>query len=68
MPSYSFQEQFVAYIEDESNGHTVRRERNSRAPHAKPGDKVYLYFGMRTKWCRKIGEATCSAMRRIRID
>lgn len=68
MPAYSFQEQFIAYIEDESKDHTVRKERNGRAPHAKPGDTIFLYYGMRTKDCRKIGEATCRAYSRILIQ
>lgn len=67
MPAYSFQEQFVPFLLDESKDHTVRNERAGRSRHARPGETVYLYYGMRTKWCRKIGEATCSDVQRIRI-
>lgn len=67
MPVYSFQEQFIPFLLDESKGHTVRSERAGRSRHARLGETVYLYYGMRTKWCRKIGEATCSDVQRIRI-
>jgi hypothetical protein len=67
MPAYSFQERFIPFLLDGSKDHTVRAERTGRSRHARPGDRIYLYYGMRTKWCRKIGEAICSAVRRIRI-
>src|SRR3954469_9461421 len=67
MPAYSFQERFIPFIIDESKDHTVRAERAGRSRHARPGETVYLYYGMRTKWCRKIGEATCVATRPIYI-
>lgn len=67
MPAYSFQEQFVPFILDESKDYTVRSERAGRSRHARPGEKIYLYYGMRTKWCRKIGEATCSWVEEITI-
>lgn len=33
----------------------------------KPGDKLYLYTGMRHKNCRKLGEAVCSNVEEINI-
>lgn len=54
-------------ILDESKGNTVRADRKGRQGHAKPGDTVFLYFGMRTKWCRKLGEAKCSRTEPITI-
>ncbi len=67
MPAYSFQERFIPLIIDLSKDHTVRAERAGRSRHARPGESLYLYYGMRTKWCRKIGEATCLFTREIRI-
>lgn len=29
---------------------------------ARPGDRLHLYTGMRTKACRKLGEAVCAAV------
>lgn len=66
MPAYNFQGQFVPYIEDESKPHTVRADRkDGKVPN--PGDTLYLYTGMRTKKCRKIGEAICIHTSQIRI-
>lgn len=67
MPAYNFQGQFVPYIEDESKPHTVRADRkDGKVP--KPGDTLYLYTGMRTKKCRKIGEAICFLVQKIKIS
>lgn len=68
MPAYSYQERFIPFILDGSKDHTVRAERAGRSRHARPGDTLYLYFGMRTKWCRKIGEAICSKVESIIIS
>lgn len=67
MPAYSFQERFIPSIQDGSKAQTIRAFRKGRSGHARPGDKLYLYYGMRTKWCRKIGEAICRAVHPIRI-
>lgn len=64
MPAYSFKERFVPFVLDGSKSQTVR----SRRKHpAKVGDKCYLYFGLRTKWCRKLREETCTDTRTIMI-
>ncbi len=68
MPAYSFQERFIPSIKDGSKTHTIRAPRKGRSRHAMAGDELYLYYGMRTKWCRKIGEATCWRTERIIID
>lgn len=56
MPAYSFKERFVPMVLDGSKPHTIR---NRRKNPARVGDPLYLYFGMRTKWCRKLREETC---------
>ncbi len=67
MPAYSFQGQFVPVIENETKPHTVRANRkDGKVP--KPGDRLYLYYGMRTKQCRKIGEAVCSGVKGVTIS
>lgn len=35
--------------------------------HARPGETLQLYTGMRTRQCAKIGEAHCTAVSDIRI-
>lgn len=56
MPAYSFKEQFIELIKSGVKAQTIRGKRKHQA---KKGDTLYLYYGMRTKWCTKIGEAVC---------
>ncbi len=58
MPAYSFQQHFVPYVADGSKPHTIRQRR--KKGFAKKGDTVYLYSGLRTKWCKKIREEVCT--------
>ncbi len=67
MPAYSFQECFIPFLLDGSKDHTIRAERAGRSRHARVGETLYLYYGMRTKWCRKIGEAVCKEVWPIKI-
>jgi hypothetical protein len=64
MPAYSFKERFVPMILDGSKRQTIR---NKRKAQAKPGSTLYLYFGMRTKWCTKLKETTCRQVEEIII-
>lgn len=52
MAAYNFQKQFVPAIESGDKTMTIRRI--GKRHHAKPGGRVQLYYGMRTKVCRKI--------------
>jgi hypothetical protein len=56
MPAYSFKERFVPMVVDGSKPHTVRSRRKYPA---KVGDNVSLFFGMRTKWCKRLRDETC---------
>ena len=56
MPAYSFQSRFVPFVKDGSKTHTIR---NRRRYPAKIGSTCYLYSGLRTKWCQKIGTGVC---------
>lgn len=64
MPAYSFKSYFVEPIKKKSKQQTIRSKRKHQA---KPGDRLYLYYGMRTKFCMKIGEADCKAVYDIDI-
>lgn len=66
MVAYNFKKQFVEKILDLSKRHTIRRI--GKREHAKPGDKLQLYYGQRTKQCRKIADAVCMARLRLRIN
>lgn len=51
MVAYSFAPQFVAPIEA---GEKLQTVRGHRRRHARVGEPIQLYTGMRTKQCRKI--------------
>lgn len=66
MVAYSFRPQFIDPIQSREKLQTVR---GHRPRHARPGELVQLYTGMRTKHCRKIVEAdpTCLTVLPIQI-
>jgi len=66
MPALNFQKRFAPLVESGEKRQTIRAYRkDGRDP--KPGDTLYLYTGMRTKKCRKLGEAECKSARRIQL-
>jgi hypothetical protein len=66
MPAYSFQQRFVPMVLDGSKCQTIRKRRTKG--YAKPGDTLYLYYGLRTKWCKKLREETCTRATTIIIN
>jgi hypothetical protein len=58
MVAYNFQAQFATAVESGEKRQTIRAEGKRR--HAREGDLIQLYTGMRTKACRMLGEAVCS--------
>ncbi len=65
MPAFSYKERFVPFVLDGSKPHTIRARRKNPA---KPGDMLYHYFGLRTKWCKKLREDICTDVRTIIIS
>ena len=59
MVAYSFQARFVPRILAGTKRHTLRYVGLRR--HARVGDALQLYFGMRTKQCRLVARAQCVA-------
>lgn len=59
MGLYDFKPQFVPFIKAGTKKHTIRSKR--KYPD-KPGDKLYLYVGLRTKKARRIAIVTCSGV------
>lgn len=51
MVAYSFNKRFCQAIVDGTKRQTIRGERKR---HARAGEKIQLYTGMRTKGCQKI--------------
>ncbi len=52
MVAYNFQSQFAPMVESGDKRQTIRA--NGKRRHARVGEHVQLYTGMRTKACRKL--------------
>lgn len=65
MVAYSFQRRFSARIEAGTKDHTIRADRRR---HAKAGEELQLYEGMRTTACRLLGRPRCLLTGPIRLD
>src|SRR3990167_9791021 len=65
MPLLNFQKRFVTQVESGGKKQTIRKMR--KIP-IKAGDKLFLYTGLRTKYCRKLGEGICERVRHILIE
>lgn len=66
MVAYNFQKQFADKVASGEKRQTIRA--NGKRTHAKEGDIIQLYTGLRTKACRKLGEAVCKGTTEIFID
>jgi hypothetical protein len=64
MAILSFKEKFADKVEQGKKRQTIR---NFRKVPILPFEQLYLYFGARTKWCRKLGEGQCTAVHPITI-
>lgn len=73
MVAYSFQKRFEGPImvglqpgppAAGAKRHTIRGDRNR---HARPGERIQLYVGMRTRHCRLLGAPVCTATHRIEL-
>ncbi|WP_306131094.1 hypothetical protein [Roseovarius sp. MMSF_3350] len=67
MVAYNFQPIFAKPVEIGRKRQTIRAHRKD-GRHAKRGDALQLYTGMRTKACRKLRDATCTATIPVRIE
>jgi hypothetical protein len=65
MVAYSFKRQFVAKIVAGTKCQTIRADRKR---HARSGERLQIYIGMRTKQCRLVGTAICDSVWPIRLD
>jgi len=59
MPAYNFKKQFADAVAAGRKRQTIRKPR--KRPTS-PGDRLYLYTGMRTKGCRKLREVDCDSV------
>lgn len=65
MVAYSFQRRFSRAVELGVKRQTIRAIGGKR--HARPGEMIQLYTGLRTAEARKLGEARCSSTANVRI-
>ena len=67
MVAYSFNPRFETAIREGWKTQTIRETGWRR--HARPGDMLQLYCGMRTKHCRKItSDVRCTAVMQVWIE
>jgi len=64
MPALNFKAQWADKVESGEKPHTIRAWRKRPI---KVGDRLYLYTGMRTKACRKLGESVCISALPVRL-
>lgn len=65
MVAYSFQKQFAEAILEGRKLQTIRGERKR---HARPGEEMQLYVGMRTRHCRLLARRMCISVHTITIS
>lgn len=65
MVAYSFKPRFIDPIDSGRKRQTIRAP--GRRRHAKNGDDLQLYTGMRTRACRLIGRAICATAEPVEI-
>jgi hypothetical protein len=67
VPAINFRAEFAGLVESGRKRQTIRALRaDCRNP--RPGQTLYLYVGLRTKGCRKLGEAVCVAVDQVTIE
>ena len=55
MPALNFKKEFADKVASGEKRQTIRALRKD-GKNPRPGQKLYLYTGMRTKYCRKCGD------------
>jgi hypothetical protein len=64
MAALSFKGRFAELIVEGKKTQTIR---NFRKHPIKVGERLYLYYAMRTKFCKKLKEAICGSVDKITI-
>ena len=62
MVAYSFQARFAGSVAAGAKTQTIRRHRRPPARHARVGESIALWTGLRTKEARLIGHASCAGL------
>lgn len=64
MPALNFMQRLALMVESGVKRHTVRR--TAKRP-IKPGDRLVLFTGMRTKHCRRLMDTECTKIQQIAL-
>jgi len=64
MPAYNFKKQFAPDVEAGKKLHTIRPKRKRPT---RPGERLKLYTGMRTKNCRLLVDTVCEDVQPLEI-
>ena len=68
MVAYNFKPRFAPLIVVGTKRQTIRRPRIGRHRHARDGEKVQLYTGLRTKAVTLLGVAECLGIASVRLN
>ncbi|WP_035238125.1 hypothetical protein [Desulfobacter vibrioformis] len=67
MPSLNYKKQFAGKVESGEKRQTIRaRRKDGKDP--RPGQTLYHFYGLRTKYCRKLREDVCKSTEAITIE
>jgi len=67
MPALNFKKEFSDKVASGEKKQTIRALRKD-CKNPRPGQTLYLYTGMRTQYCKKLGEGTCTSVEPICIE
>ena len=62
MVAYSFQARFEEAVRRGAKDQTIRKHRRPPARHARVGEEIALWTGLRTPQARLLGRATCTGL------
>lgn len=65
MVAYSFKRRFAEPILSGTKRQTIRADRRR---HARPGEELQLYTGMRTRQCKLVGRSTCLSVEPVMLN
>lgn len=67
MVAYSYKPRFVQPIITGRKPGTIRAPRAGRSRHARPGEALQFYTGMRTKYCKLFARGVCERLRDVQM-
>lgn len=69
MVAYNFKKRFIEPIQAGTKRQTIRAPRDGRSRHARPGEEVQLYFGLRSRQTQMILHgAVCTAVETVSLN